>query len=239
MVKSKRLWEIDAFRGIAIIMMIIYHIIFDLNYFGIYKINIYFPPLRIFLYSIGTIFLLIVGISLHLSFLKNQIKVKYVKRGLMIFFIGILITIITWSYPHDGFIVFGVLHCIGLSIILSYPFLRLFYINLILGISLILIGIFLTQFSFNFNYLLFLGFRPSGFYTLDYFPLLPWFGVVLIGIFIGKLFYKKDQINAKSSYLSETFAVKKLTFLGRHSLIIYLIHQPILIAIILALNNIF
>jgi uncharacterized membrane protein len=238
-VKSKRLWEIDTFRGIAIIMMIVYHIIFDFNYFGIYKINIYFPPLRVFLYSIGTIFLLIVGISLHLSFLKNQMKLKYLKRGLMIFFIGILITIVTWFYPHDGFIVFGVLHCIGLSIILSYPFLKLYYLNLVFGLILVSIGIFLTQFSFDFNYILFLGFRPDGFYTLDYFPILPWFGVVLIGIFIGKLFYKKDQINTKSSYLSEKFIIKKLAFLGRHSLIIYLIHQPILIAIILTLNFIF
>ena len=236
MLKSKRLWEIDTFRGIAIIMMIVYHIIFDLNYFGIYKINIYFPPLRVFLYSIGTIFLLIVGISLHLSFLKNQMKLKYLKRGLMIFFIGILMTIVTWFYPHDGFIVFGVLHCIGLSIILSYPFLKLYYLNLVFGLILVSIGIFLTQFSFDFNYILFLGFRPNEFYTLDYFPILPWFGVVLIGIFIGKLFYKKDQIKTKSSYLSENIFIKKLAFLGRHSLIIYLIHQPILIAIILALN---
>jgi len=231
-VKSKRLWEIDTFRGIAIIMMIVYHIIFDLNYFGIYKIDLFFPPLRIFLYSIGTIFLIIVGISLHLSYLKNQMKLKYIKRGSMIFFIGILITIVTWFYPHDGFIVFGVLHCIGLSIIISYPFLKLNYINLIFGISIVFIGIFLTQFSFNFNYLLFLGFRPNGFYTLDYFPILPWFGVVLIGIFIGKLFYKKDQIKARSSHLSETYIIEKIAFLGRHSLIIYLIHQPILLVII-------
>lgn len=240
MAKSNRFWEIDTFRGVAIIMMIIYHIIFDLNYFKIYDTNLSFLPLRFFLYSIGTIFLLIVGISLHISYSKakqnlteKQLKIKFIKRGSMIFGLGIFITMATWVYPHAGFILFGILHCIGLSIILAYPFLRLNVENLILGVIFIIVGIFLMQLTFDFNYLLFLGFTADNFYTLDFFPLLPWFGIVLIGMFIGKSLYKDDKRRFNLSDLSNNFFVKKLSFLGQHSLLIYLVHQPIIVGFIL------
>jgi uncharacterized membrane protein len=238
--KSNRFWEIDTFRGIAIIMMIIYHIIFDLFYFEIYDKNLSSLPLRFFLYSIGIMFLVIVGISLHISYSKarqnlteKQLKIKFIRRGSMIFGLGILITIATWVYPHEGFILFGILHCIGLSIILAYPFLKMYVKNLILGVIFIIAGIFLMQFTFGFNYLLFLGFVPDNFYTLDFFPLLPWFGMVLIGIFIGKYLYKDDKRRFSLSDLSNKSLIKGLSFLGRHSLLIYLVHQPIIVGFIL------
>ena len=114
---------------------------------------------------------------------------KYLQRGLKIFGLGLIITLATWIWPGEGFIVFGALHCIGISIILAYPFLRFRYQNLLLGIILISIGIILKNFTFDFYWLLWLGFTPSTFYTVDYFPLLPWLGVVLIGIFVGNIIY--------------------------------------------------
>lgn len=221
-------------------MMIIYHIIFDLNYFKIYNINLSSLPLRFFLYTIGTMFLVIVGISLYISYLKakqnlteKQLKIKYIRRGSMIFGLGILITTVTWVYPHEGFILFGILHCIGLSIILAYLFLKLYFENLILGIIFIIAGILLMPFTFDFNYLLFLGFTPDNFYTLDFFPLLPWFGIILIGIFIGNSLYKEDKRRFNLSDLSSRSFIKDLSFLGRHSLLIYLVHQPIIVGFIL------
>ena len=85
----QRFWEIDFLRGIAIIMMVIYHIIFDLNFLNIYEINLHSTPLLLFLYPIGTLFLLLVGISLSISYsrvkqnlTKRQIQKKFVIRGL-------------------------------------------------------------------------------------------------------------------------------------------------------------
>ena len=94
---NKRFWEVDFLRGIAIIMMIIFHILFDINYFSIYEINMSLGHIRIFNYLIVTIFLLLVGISLTLSYSnvkeklsKKDLKLKFFIRGLKIFGLGII-----------------------------------------------------------------------------------------------------------------------------------------------------
>jgi len=237
--KQNRFWEIDFLRGIAILMMIIFHFFWDLNYFNIYKIDLYLGFPLIFVYLIGTMFFLLVGISLAISYsrtknnlTKKQMQLKYLKRGAGIFGLGLLVTLATWIYlGGDGFVVFGVLHCIGLSIILAYLFLRFRYQNLILGIILISAGIILKNFTFDFNWLLWLGFTPSTFYTVDYYPLLPWFGVVLIGIFVGNSLYQNNVRKFSLKNHSQFIVIRFTCFLGRHSLIIYLVHQPILIGL--------
>jgi len=237
--KNERFWEIDFLRGIAIIMMIIYHILYDFNSFDVYRINLYAIPFRLFLYPIGTIFLFLVGVSLSLSYsrVKNdlsdkEIWFKFIKRGLMIFGLGLVITIFTWLFLEKGYVVFGVLHCIGLSIILSVPFLKDRIYNVSLGLILISIGIILRTMIFDFSYLLWLGFIPTGFYTVDYFPILPWFGVVLIGIFVGDTFYKDYKRRFHINDFSGFKFVKLFCFLGRHSLLIYFVHQPVILSLI-------
>ena len=236
---NRRFWEIDFLRGIAIIMMIIFHILFDLVFFKNVKINLYSGLNLLFLYSIGILFLLLVGISLYLSYSrvknilsKRQIWSKFIKRGTMIFCLGLIITIFTWFYLGQGFIIFGVLHCIGLSIIFSIPFLKYKFRNLFLGVILIFVGIVLKTMVFNFYWFLWLGFVPSKFYTVDYFPILPWFGVILIGIFIGNILYTDYKRNYYIIDFSKNKIVKIFCFLGRHSLVIYFIHQPLIFILI-------
>lgn len=90
-----------------------------------------------------------------------------------------------------GIIVFGILHLIGVSIILAYPFLQLRYANLLAGVSVIAAGIYLETLDFlsESPWLLPLGVMYEGFFMPDYRPLWSWFGVVLIGIFVGNLAY--------------------------------------------------
>jgi uncharacterized membrane protein len=237
---TERFWEIDFLRGIAILMMITYHLYFDLNYFGVITTNLYSLPVLLFLYPIGTLFLLLVGISLTLSYSRTQphlttqqLRKKFLVRGLGIFGLGLIITLVTWVYPHNGFIVFGVLHCIGLSIILACPFVRLRIPALILGFLCIIVGlILLTTVTVGYPWLLWLGVVPFNFVTLDYFPLLPWFGVVLIGIFLGNSLYKNNTRTIPLNDYSKFSAIRGLCFLGRHSLIIYLLHQLVIIGLL-------
>ncbi len=241
---SERFWELDAIRGIAIILMIVYHLVFDLNYFGLYTTDLDTPPVLLFLYPISAAFLLLVGISLTVSYSRaqqklsqTQLKVKFLKRGISVFGLGLLITLVTWVYPHDGYIVFGVLHCIGLSILLAYPLIRFRNFPLILGVLCIILGITLrVAVIVDFPWLLWLGFVPSGFYTLDYFPLLPWFGVVLIGIFLGNSLYQNNTRKVTFNYHSQFILSRGLCFLGRHSLIIYLLHQLLIVGLLYVLH---
>ena len=239
-IKQDRLWEIDFLRGIAIILMIFFHIIFDLNFYSITNFNISSGILFFIARLSATMFITIAGISLSISYSrvknklnKKDILKKFLKRGLKILLLGIFISFVTWFYIPEAFIIFGVLHFIGLSIILSQLFIRFRYLNILFGLFFIIIGFFLRFFTFDFYFLLPLGFVPNNFWTVDYFPLFPWFGVILMGIFIGNFIYPDSKRNYNIVNLSKNEFILSICFLGRNSLFIYFLHQPIIIIFIL------
>jgi len=236
---KKRFWEVDFLRGTAIVMMIIFHFLYDLDYFGVLELNLFFGFWRYFAYATASIFIFLVGVSLTLSYSRTvkektgkELFTKYLFRGIKIFSWGIVITLITFIFLPDGVILFGVLHLIGISVILAYPFIKYTCRNLVIGILFILTGLYIEGLSFNSMWLLFLGLRPESFHTYDYFPLLPWFGVVLVGIFAGNILYSGYKRKFGIPEISNFIFIKILCFSGRHSLLIYLIHQPILVALL-------
>jgi uncharacterized membrane protein len=235
---AERFWEIDSLRGIAIIMMVIFHIIFDLAFFEVYDLDFKTGALFYFNISIPLLFLMLVGISLTLKNNKFRLIVKetpgriirsIVQRGFVILIGGILISFSTWFLLSDGIIHFGILHLIGISVIMAIPLLQFRWLNLVLGSSCIILGIIIESIRIDGYYLIWLGFRPSIYYSLDYFPILPWFGIVLFGIFLGNHFYDDYQRSFALKDISQNFLIKKINFLGKHSLIIYFLHQPIII----------
>lgn len=235
--QPSRFWELDFIRGLAVVMMVIYHLLFDLNYFDGYPLNVRSGFWLFFADATASIFIVLVGASLTLSASSSQIRevpeklyLRFFKRGLRIFSYGMVVTLTTYLLIGRGFILFGVLHFIGVSIVLAYPFLRLRTFNLFAGSIIVLIGFYLQGLTFNFSWLLWLGFVPYNFYTLDYFPIFPWFGLVLIGIFLGNSLYKNGERSFRLPELSGCFIVDLLGTLGRNSLVVYLVHQPILVA---------
>lgn len=240
---KQRFWEIDVARGIAIILMITYHIIYDLNFFHIISVNLYEGAFLLFLYPIGSTFLFLVGISLTISYAKaekvmtrRQLQWKFLKRGLFIFGLGMVVTLATWLYLGQGYVVFGVLHCIGISIILAYPLVRFRVPLLIAGVAFIALGIFLRTFTVDFSWLVWLGFVPSTFSSVDYVPLLPYFGIILLGVFVGNSVYTKGVRQFMIQDHSSVAPVRGLSFLGRHSLVIYFLHEPIIVGLLMLLR---
>jgi len=224
----ERFWEVDFARGIGILMMLASNFVTDLQYFANYSAHETFWWL--FAIATASIFLLVVGVSLNLSYSKDAKFNKFLNRGGFIFALGAIITVVTWIFVPEDFIRFGVLHLIGLSIIIAYPFLKLDKkFALAAGAAVILIGFLVAKLTAATNHLLFLGLTTANFSSLDYFPLFPWLGVVLIGVFLGKYLYPEGK---RSFDVSDIRFSKQISFLGKNSLAIYLIHQPIFLTLL-------
>jgi len=138
-------------------------------------------------------------------------------------------------------VVFGILHCIGLSLALAIPLAKVKPRNLaLLGFGVIVSGVFLAGLRFDFPWLLWLGAAPAGFASIDYFPLLPWLGFLLLGVAFAKKFYSKTETSPRkireTKKVSSGIITSGLAFLGRHSLAVYLVHQPLLLAALLAIG---
>ncbi|MGC9443529.1 MAG: heparan-alpha-glucosaminide N-acetyltransferase [Candidatus Methanospirareceae archaeon] len=236
---DERFWEIDLLRGVAILMMIFYHVLYDLDRFSGLGIEIHTVFWRLFAVATASLFLLLVGVSLTLSYARAshtssepRLFPKYLNRGARIFAWALLITTVTWVLLGDGFVRWGILHLIGLAIIMAFPLLKLRYVNLALGSLFLLLGVLIRNLRVGSSWLLWLGFMPAQFTSVDYFPVLPWFGVVLIGIFVGNSLYPCYHRKFRLQDRSHVTVIRGLNFLGRHSLLIYLVHQPVLIAML-------
>jgi len=226
-----RLLEVDAFRGLAVCAMVAFHFAFALYFLKGFAVNV-FSGFWLWLGLLaGTSFVFLAGVSLSLSFSRGRNFAHFLRRGAGILALGIFITIATFiAFPQDA-VIFGILHLIGASIILSFPFLRFKALNIVLGAFLIAAGLALRHAVFSFPWLLPFGFFPQGLSTLDYYPLLPWLGVVLLGIAAGNFLYPKGKRAFKIPEIDLPPA-RFLAFLGRHSLLVYFAEFPIIYAIV-------
>jgi uncharacterized membrane protein len=237
-----RFREIDTARGIAILMMVLFHTVFDLNFFMIAPVNVATGFWRWFAMATASLFLLIVGISLVVSHDRSAAKLsgfaltrKFLFRGAGIFALGLLVTFATWLYLHEGFVIFGILHLIGVSVMLSPLFFRFGKYNILFGLLCIAGGFFIGTLQGP-VWLLPLGIYPASFVSVDYTPLIPWFGAVLVGMGLGECLYAGGVRRFTAPHLPDRIAVP-LAFLGQHSLVIYLVHQPLIILLLAAVTG--
>ena len=227
----------DAARGVAIIMMIVYHSTYDLDTLGRYGIQSTTGYWALFADVTAGLFLFLVGVSLVISRTRTSLTGwrllgKYLARSLRILAYGMVLTVVFLALGM-GVVAFGILHLIGISIILAYPFLGLRFTNLVLGTLIFAAGQYILAQGLDSQsfWLLPFGVVPEGVIMPDYRPLLPWFGVVLIGLFFGNVVYGDGRRPAVLEDKAPVLA-RPLLPPGRNSLSIYLIHQPILVALL-------
>ncbi len=240
-----RIHLIDEIRGLAIIVMVIYHFLFDLVYFFNVNIPLFYSPIvRYTIPWFSATFIFLAGISCNFSS-DNK------KRGWRCFVIGMVMTFITMIVlPNDPYI-FGVLHLLGISMMLyhySKPLLQ--KIPTILGVIISFIimhityyisrgileflwfSIKLPQSLYQSDFMFFLGFPNSSFNSSDYWPLNPWSWCFVAGTYFG--IYVKNNKLPKFCYNSKPYS-NLLATLGVNSLLIYVIHQPIIYLTLLAI----
>jgi uncharacterized membrane protein len=233
---KKRIWELDAFRGICILGVIIVHFVFDLT--ELYQIVDWEVPTWFAFVQQwgGVLFLLISGISATLGS-------RSVRRGFIVLAAGCLITAVTygmyaWFHFHKSIIIyFGVLQCLGCCMVFWWGFKRLpNWLLTILGLAMVGFGLYLGNVILvDHPWLVPLGFVYKGFASSDYFPLLPNLGFFLLGAVVGRTVYgKKESLMPKVS--PKNPLVRVLCFCGRQSLWIYLLHQPVLTGICMLLQ---
>ena len=225
-----RIRAIDALRGAAICMMIVYHAAFDLNWFHIISADFNHDRFWLsFRDLIVSSFLLLVGVSLVLASRAGISPKRFWNRIALVGACAILVTVGSYVTFPKTFITFGILHCIVVSSILGWPLVRFPRAALMVGVVVIVAGVAIGVPLFDRPWLNWVGLMTHKPATEDYVPLLPWFGVVLVGISIGWWLLERRMHDLRQISRASP---KWLTWLGRHSLLVYMIHQPILVGLL-------
>ncbi len=228
--KSKRIWELDVFRGILILGVVIIHFLyFTIEFYG--GNRIIHPVYTLIANYGGGLFVLLSGICVTLG--RHPVR-----RGLMLVPVALLITTATYCIAPDMTIVFGVIHLLSICMILA-PLLSYIPNGLLLvcGLLIFYMGIFEELPLVETHMLVPLGFMYDGFTTFDYFPLIPNLGYFLIGIFLGKTVYR-DHRSRIPCPQALSFLWDFLSWCGRHSLWIYLLQPPLLLGVLMLIRTI-
>ena len=228
----ERIQALDVIRGILILCMIVDHIVYDCTAYLNMPYSIFDNPIRHAFHNVGCF--LFIG----LSGASSSISRSNWKRGLKLAVVAALVTLVTWVLDHDGFIVFGILHCLAactLLYALAKPALDRIprSVQPVLWILLTLASFVLTDtVHTTLPGLWILGFPAPGFYSADYFPLLPWIFVYLLGAWAGP-----DIFGHRLPDWFYRIKCRPLALVGRWSLIVYLAHQPLILGIMLLLSG--
>lgn len=231
MSEIKRIRSLDMWRGLAIIAMVVYHLVFFLDMKDLINVNLYSIEMEVFARVVQYSFLGLVGVAMSLVYKRKTLDdfryFQYV-RVIEIAIWAMVFSVVSYFLFKEQFIRFGILHLIAVSVFVITLFARKKMALLFLSIALILIWVGgYTGNVLDHNYLSFLGFYNGYFVSLDYFPIVPWLSVPIIGYLIGD--WLSIVLQKIDGYLPQS---KWLQFIGRNSLKIYVGHFPIIYIVI-------
>ncbi len=230
---QQRLILIDLLRGLAIAMMFSYHFSFDLDYFGYIHVDFSTEPFWLnYRALIVSLFLCTMGYSLYLAHHTRWRRQAWLKRFGWLVLASVGVSLSSYLMYPKSFIFFGILHFIALASLLGLLFTRLGYLNLLLGVIVLLIGNYYSNRFFNQPAWQWFGLMTHRPVAEDYVPLFPWFGMVLIGLGLAHWTQNTPALTRLLHWQSRHPLVTTLTFGGRHSLLIYLLHQPIFLGLL-------
>lgn len=231
-----RIEALDLARGIALVAMTIFHFAFDLELFGLKEPGyISQPHWKYFARSIASSFLFLTGFSLYLAH-ANGIRWRgWSIRMVKIVASALVITIATYFATPNQYIFFGILHAIAFASLAGLLFLRMPWVLIVV----IAAGVFAIRY-FGRTQLLdaplwyWTGLSAVNPNSSDYVPVFPWFSAPLLGIAFAKLCERMNWMAYLSKPQFEQKPARFLKFLGRNSLVYYLLHQPVMIGLLIS-----
>jgi len=236
--RARRVDAIDCARGLALVGMAIYHLSWDLADFRLASPMLPFtPPMRLLSHIVASAFLALVGVSLALAHSKGLHPRAFWRRFAIVAGAAALVTAGSFVFAPSEPITFGILHCIAAASLLAWPFANApSWASLAMGLAAIAAPQLGRSALFNPPWLLWLGLGEALPNTLDWRPLLPWAGVVFLGLGAARLPGVLDSLKRPDRWRAGSALSRATCFAGRHSLPVYLLHQPILIGLLWALT---
>ena len=234
-----RIFAIDLYRGIALLAMASYHLLWDLADFG--YLDPGYPATgwpKIYARAIAASFIFLAGFSLVLSH-GNGIRWRpFWIRLAKIVLAAIVVTVATTLVMPRGLIYFGILHSIALSSLVGLAFLRVNRVLMVLLAALVIAApLYVSHPLFDIPALWWVGLSPNNRPSFDYVPFLPWFGPFLLGMAAARTGPILRALRQSGLWITDHNPITRmLSFISRHSLTFYLVHQPVLISIVFAVT---
>ena len=229
-----RISLVDLLRGTALAAMVAYHFFWDLELFALAPLNVTGNPVWVAsAWVIASSFLALAGASLVLAHGQRLNALSFLRRLAMIAAAAGVITLASWFFEPGGIILFGILHCIAAASVLGLIFLRApMPVIILTAAACFAAPALLTSPIFNAPGWLWLGLSSEPPPSNDYVPLLPWFGMVLIGIAAARMALAHTSKAEWPRWQPHSAAARMLAAAGRHSLAVYLVHQPVLLGVL-------
>ena len=230
--RQNRIELIDAVRGLCVVLMVIHHALYNVHYFLDAPRWIFSNPVFDILHYIFA------GLFIALSGVSSRFSRSNVKRGIKALILAGCITLVTWLLNVP--IIFGVLHLLGFSMLFFGLTHRMWdkipqnaagVIYIVLIVASALARAYITPGT---EYLWIFGWPGSGFVSYDYFPLFPWIFVFLLGTWAGVYIEQGDL----PRWFYKQRSIPFFPTLGRRALLIYILHQPILYGIVMAVAHV-
>ncbi|MBT4020594.1 MAG: DUF1624 domain-containing protein, partial [Alphaproteobacteria bacterium] len=221
---------IDMVRGVAILLMIVYHFSWDLTFFGLADFRIFTNPWWIWFANIIVMMILwVMGVSQVLA-RKRKFDVRvFGRRFAMIAASAAAVSLATWWIDPATYVFFGILHHIVLASLVMIVAVRLPSAVLVAaGVFALAAPHLLTHPVLSVDWMLWLGLSPRPAPSVDYVPLLPWIALPLAGGLSGRWLFARDRAAFIRDWQPTSMLPRIVMYCGRHSLAIYLVHQPVL-----------
>ena len=224
----------DLFRGVALVGMTVFHFGYDLTYFGIREPG-YTDQLHWWLLarSVAGSFLFLAGVSLYLAHAGGIHWRRWGRRLVLIALAALAVSAVTWFATPRTWIIFGILHMIAFAGVAGLVFVRLPWWSSVAAAAAVFAIAALAEGGLpDAAVWYWTGLSDAGHDASDYWPVFPWLAPVLLGTGLAKWSHEADLLRVLAMHRARSRGERFVRFLGRHSLLYYLLHQPVLIALI-------